>query len=137
MKKVVFVLVFLMVFLGMSSLAFAEGTFYLIAGSYQELENAESKQEELFLHTYRSKIMGYPIDGTLHWRVVVAQDKEKENLEGMKDLLKEDGFETFFAYDGPDEPERPVKDPEPVPVCKTRAFILELIDWLYDTLEKY
>ncbi len=146
MRKVLFIVVFLLVFLALASVASAEkGTFYLVAGSYQSLEHAEAQQEKLFLYTYRSKIMGYPIDGVLHWRVVVAQDKERENLEGMKELLKEDGFETFFAYDAPDEPERPIEEPEPIPVPKpepeqeqeVRAFILELIAWLYEALKKY
>jgi len=123
--------------------------FYLVAGSFQEKENAVEQQEELYKYRYYSRLMGYPVDGVLYWRVVVDQDKERERLEEMKGLLAEDGFDAFIAYDGPDEPERPVEDPEPIPVPeppeptpepeseKVRAFILELIDFLYRKLEKY
>ncbi len=154
MKKVlvVFVLFFLIFLVAGSVIAIdsceATPMFYLVAGSYLEKENALERQEELYMHRYYSKLMGYPIEGELYWRVVVSQDKERENLEEMKELLKEDGFETFIAYDSGDEPERPVKDPEPIPVPypeldeevkqseEVRIFILELIDWLYKTLER-
>jgi hypothetical protein len=120
--------------------------FYLVAGSYQNLENAEAQQERLYSHRYYSRLMGYPVDGVLYWRVVVAQSKEKESLEEFKALLAEDGFEAFIAYDSANEPERPVENPELIPVPKpdsdseineTKKFILELISWLYEMLEKY
>ncbi len=148
MKKAflfVLVLVFVFSFIGEALAVNDEDTpplFYLVAGSFQELENAEKQQEELYMYRYYSKIMGYPINGVIYWRVIVAQDKEKENLEGMKQLLAEDGFETFFAYDSGDESDRPVYDPEPIPVPvpeedETKQFILELIAWLQLMLQKY
>ncbi len=121
--------------------------FYLVAGSFQEKENALEKQERLYEHRYYSRLMGYPIDGVLYWRVVVSQDKERDRLEEMKALLKEDGFESFIAYDSGEEEERPVDDPEPIPVPEPkpdpseneeiRAFIMELISWLQKMLKKY
>ena len=147
MKKsiIVFLVVFFS-FIGVVGAQSEEDTpplFYLVAGSYVEKENAIEKQEELYSHRYYSRLMGYPIDGVLYWRVVVSQDKEKERLEEMKALLEEDGFSSFIAYDGLNEPERPVDKPEPIPVPKPnedeeiRAFIMELIDWLYLALERY
>ncbi len=138
------ILVFVFGFIGEALAVSDEDTpplFYLVAGSFQELENAEKQQEELYLYRYYSRLMGYPIDGVIYWRVIVAQDKEKGNLEGMKQLLAEDGFETFFAYDSGDESERPVSDPEPIPVSQeereTRQFILDLIAWLSLQLERH
>jgi hypothetical protein len=148
MKKIIFVLLamlFVFSFVGVVEAAGEEDAsplFYLVAGSFRELENAEKQQEELYLHRYYSRIMGYPIDGVLYWRVIVGEDTSRENLLGLKDLLAEDGFESFLAYDSGQGPERPVYDPEPVPVPipeeeKTRQFILELIAWLQIMLEKY
>jgi hypothetical protein len=146
MKKILFFLVMILILSSETVGAVSEEDvpplFYLVAGSFQELENAQKHQEELYNYRYYSRIMGYPIDGTLYWRVVIAQDKEKENLEEMKTLLKEDGFETFFAYDSGEGPERPYS-PDPIPVpepevkSETRQFILDLIAWLYLQLERY
>jgi len=143
-------LCFVFSFAGVAEAGSEEDTssFYLVAGSYREKENAIRKQEELYKHRYYARLMGYPVDGELFWRVVVMQSKEREEVEGMKELLAEDGFEAFIAYDKPGEPERPVKDPEPIPVPEpeptpdpeskeVRAFILELIDFLYRKLESY
>ncbi len=147
MKKVILILlVVLFIFsFGVVEAAGEEDAsplFYLVAGSFQELENAERQQEELYLYRYYSKIMGYPIDGVLYWRVIVGEDTSRENLLGLKDLLAEDGFDSFLAYDSVQGPERPVYNPEPIPVPipeeeKTRQFILELIAWLQLMLEKY
>ncbi len=148
MKKMVFIflaVLFVFSFVGVVEAGGGEDAsplFYLVAGSFQELENAERQQEELYMYRYYSKIMGYPIDGVLYWRVIVGEDTSRENLLGLKDLLAEDGFESFLAYGSGQGPERPIYNPEPVPVPvpeeeKTRQFILELIAWLQIMLEKY
>ncbi len=123
--------------------------FYLVAGSYIEKENALEHQKRLYEHRYYSRLMGYPIDGVLYWRVVVDQDEEKERLLEMKELLAEDGFSSFIALDSPGE-ERPVKDPEPIPIVEPEPepepepenkeivkFIQELISWLQEKLDEY
>ncbi len=58
----------------------------------------------------------------------------------LKDLLEEDGFDSFLAYNSGQGPERPVYDPEPFPIPEedeTRQFILDLIAWPYVQLERY
>ncbi len=116
--------------------------FYLVAGSFLEKENALEQQEKLYEHRYYSKLMGYPIDGVLYWRVIVSQDKERDRLEEMKVLLAEDGFDAFIAYDSGKEAEKPIEDPEPIPIpdpkpSEVRLFILELISWLQEKLDEY
>jgi len=152
MKKLVIFLVVVFCFVGVFGSVNAQSDedtpplFYLVAGSFVEKDNAVIQQEKLYEHRYYSRLMGYPIDGILYWRVVVDQDKDKERLVKMKELLAEDGFSSFIAYDSPGEPERPVEDPEPIPVPdpepkpnedeEIRAFIMELISWLQGMLEK-
>ncbi len=142
MKKVIGIFVVILVLsLAGSVCAFeTPPLFYLVAGSYLEKENAETRQEELYMYRYYSTLMGYPIDGVTYWRVIIAQDKSKENLEGMKMLLKEDGFETFYAYDSGDEPERPVENPKPIPVPPSDTVkddIKDLIQKRFGTLEQF
>ncbi len=139
-KAAIVILVFLFAASSVTLAQKEEGRWYLIAGSYINQENALEQQERLYEHRYYSRLMGYPIDGVLYWRVVVSQDKERERLEGMQTLLAEDGFNSFIAYDAPG-PERPVKDFEPIPTPdpklepelseETRQFILDLIFWLH------
>ena len=125
--------------------------FYLVAGSYQDSENAHRQQEKLLDAGYSSELLGYPVDGILYWRVIVAQDPDKKNLEETKSLLEKKGFETFLAYDSESEPERPVNDPKPIPVPppdtvkdditdliqKRFGTLEQFLAWLYDALQNY
>ncbi len=140
-KLLVFLVILFILSLAGNVFAFdgeeAPPLFYLVAGSFQELENAEAQQEELYMYRYYSKIMGYPIDGVIYWRVVVAQDKKKENLAGLKALLKEEGFETFYACDSGNEPERPVHNPDPIPIPESERDIGEIIKERFETFDEF
>ncbi len=126
MKKIVgFLLAMVLFFSLIGSVCAFDGEetpplFYLVAGSYQNSDYAHKQQEKLLDAGYSSELLGYPIDGVLFWRVIVAQDPKKENLEETRSLLEKKGFETFYAYDSGNEPERPVDNPEPIPVLKPK-----------------
>lgn len=132
MKKIlVFLVVVFVLSLAGSVFAFdGEETpplFYLVAGSYQNSENAHNQQKELLDAGYSSELLGYPVDGTLYWRVIVAQDPKKENLEETKRLLEKKGFSTFYAYDSESEAERPADNPDPIPIPKPKEKNLSKI----------
>ncbi len=111
--------------------------FYLVAGSFQNADYAHNQQEKLLDAGYSSELLGYPIEGKLYWRVVVAQDPSKKNLEEKKAQLEKDGFEVFIAYDSADEPERPVYNPDPYPVPPPQMDIVKLINQRFETLEQF
>jgi hypothetical protein len=126
MKKVLsFLIVFLVLSLAGTVCAFdvieTPPLFYLVAGSFQSSEYAHNQQEKLLDAGYSSELLGYPIERKLYWRVVVGQDPHKKNLENLELALKKDGFSTFYAYDSENEPERPVDNPEAVPVSKSKS----------------
>jgi hypothetical protein len=152
MKKVLVLVMFLILSLAGTVCAFdvyeTPPLFYLVAGSFQNADYAHTQQEKLLDAGYSSELLGYPIDGVLYWRVVVAQDPSKKNLEEKKSQLEKDGFEVFIAYDSADEPERPVSNPDPYPAPLPEDEIVNLIQkrfrtmeqfiiWLYDALQKY
>ncbi|WP_377887939.1 N-acetylmuramoyl-L-alanine amidase [Alkalihalobacillus sp. R86527] len=87
--------------------------YKVIAGSFNDKENAEVRAKLLADKGFDSFITTIVIKGTTYYRVQVGAFSEKSNAEELVAKLKASGFDSFIITEGTVEP--PPPEPEPVP----------------------
>ncbi len=134
---VLVVLVLLFLWVSPASGEFSGPSYYLVTDSYLCLENALDRAHFLFYEMgYDNRIMNIPLGENVYWRVVVGEDREKEELIPLQRELESIGVSTFFVFHGKYEPAREA----PVAEERHSPDATEIIDAIYrhfDNLEEF